>query len=81
MKSFVVFMRYLELVTDIKEILRAINIRYLNFNMRHHQLRIGLQNKEQVDEVEDLLHHRMFTESHYNHYMKQEKENNSSVRI
>jgi hypothetical protein len=67
-------------INDIKEILRAIHITYKNINMKYHKLYIGLKNEEAVDEVEELLHRRMFTESHYHHFMKKKKKN-QSVRI
>ena len=64
-------------ITDVKEILRAINIRYVNINVRHRKLYIGLKNEQAVDQVEQLLHSHMFTESHYHHYMKKKKKNQS----
>ena len=59
--------------TDAKEILRAINITCLNINVHKGKLFIGLKNEEQVEEAEKILHERMFTESHYHHYMKKKK--------
>jgi hypothetical protein len=60
-------------IGNIKEILRIMNIRYLNINMRYQELYIGLKNQEQVDHVEQALNRHLFTESHYHHYMKKKK--------
>jgi len=58
-----------------KEILRAMNIRPVNVNVRYEELYIGLKDQEQVDRVERVLHRHMFTESHYHHFMKKKKKN------
>ncbi|CAF1655990.1 unnamed protein product [Adineta ricciae] len=53
----------------IKEIFSAINIKVLNVNVRNGQLYIGVKSPEAADELEQILHRRMFTEEHYHHYM------------
>lgn len=52
-------------ITKIKQILKSMNICYVNINMVRHRVFIGLKNQTIVDEVEKLLHDRMFTEQHY----------------
>jgi len=61
--------------TDIKDILHAINITYLNVNIVRGKLYIGLKNEQAVDEAEQVLHPRMFTKDHYQRYMKKKKKN------
>ncbi|CAF1043141.1 unnamed protein product [Rotaria magnacalcarata] len=50
----------------IKRILKSMDMYYVNINMVRHTLFIGLKNQKLVDEVEKLLHDRLFTERHYN---------------
>ena len=38
---------------------------FVNINMVQHRLFIGLKNQTMVDEVEKLLHDRIFIEQHY----------------
>ncbi|CAF5132248.1 unnamed protein product [Rotaria sp. Silwood1] len=52
-------------ITKIKRILRSMNIFYVNINMVRHKLFIGLKNQTMVDEVEKILHNRIFTKQHY----------------
>jgi hypothetical protein len=42
------------------------NIFYVNINLVRDTLFIGLKNQEIVNEVEQLLHKRIFTEQHFN---------------
>ncbi|CAF1582509.1 unnamed protein product [Rotaria magnacalcarata] len=53
-------------ITKIKQILESMNICYVNINMVRCTLFIGVKNQTIVDEVEKLLHDRIFTEQHYN---------------
>lgn len=52
-------------ITEIKRILKSMNIIYININMNRRKLYIGLKNQAIVDEVERQLHDRIFTEQHY----------------
>ncbi|CAF4965552.1 unnamed protein product, partial [Rotaria magnacalcarata] len=52
-------------IRQIKRILKSMDIYYVNINMVRHTLFIGLKNQKLVDEVEKLLHDRLFTERHY----------------
>ncbi|CAF2651773.1 unnamed protein product [Rotaria sp. Silwood2] len=52
-------------ITKIKRILRSMNIFYVNINMVRHKLFIGLKSQTMADEIEKLLHDRIFTEQHY----------------
>ena len=52
-------------ITKIKRILKSMNIFYVNINKVRNRLFIGLKNQSIVEEVETLLHSRMFTKHHY----------------
>jgi hypothetical protein len=49
-------------ITKVKQILKSMNIFYVNINIVKHTLFIGLKNQITVDEVEQLLHDQIFTE-------------------
>jgi hypothetical protein len=53
-------------ITKVKRILKSMNITYVNINIVRHTLFIGLKNKQAMEEMENLLHSRMFTEHHFN---------------
>ncbi|CAF3842689.1 unnamed protein product [Rotaria sp. Silwood1] len=55
---------------QIKPILKSMNIYTLNVNVIRHELCIGLKDQATVDEVERLLHDRMFTKQHYHRLYK-----------
>ena len=52
-------------ITKVKRILKSMNITYVNINIVRHTLFIGLKNKQAIEETENLLHDRMFTEHHF----------------
>ncbi|CAF3957574.1 unnamed protein product [Rotaria sp. Silwood1] len=55
---------------QIKRILKSMNIYTLNVNVIRQELCIGLKDQATVDEVERLLHDRMFTKQHYHRLYK-----------
>ncbi|CAF4215376.1 unnamed protein product, partial [Rotaria sordida] len=57
-------------IIQIKRILKSMTIYSLNVNMIRHKLSIGLKDQAMVDEVEQLLHDRMFTKQHYHRLYK-----------
>lgn len=52
-------------ITNVKRILKSMNIDFININVVRHTLFIGLKNKLIVEETEKLLHDRIFTQQHY----------------
>ena len=64
---------YLFNVTQVNEILKAMNIYTVNTNIYHHVLFIALKNEEMVRQVDQLLHSRMFTKDHYERLMYKKK--------
>ena len=52
-------------ITKVKRILKSMNIFYVNINIVRHTLYIGVKNQDVVNEVENQLNDRIFTERHY----------------
>jgi hypothetical protein len=49
----------------VKDILIAMNIYWVNINVVHHTLFIGLKDQRIQQQVDELLHDKMFNEDHY----------------
>ena len=60
-------------ITRVKRILKSMNIFYVNINIVRRTLYIGVKNQDVVNEVENQLNDRIFTEQHYHRlYPKKE---------
>ncbi|CAF1473560.1 unnamed protein product [Adineta steineri] len=61
---------------DVKTILRGINVEFLNVKIsKHGELYIGVKSPTAAEELEELLHKRMFTREHYYHHKKKRRNN------
>lgn len=57
-------------ITKVRQVLKAMNIFYINFRMVNTTLFIGLKNQTVVDEVNKMLSEKIFTKQHYERLYK-----------
>ena len=67
-------------ISRVKRILKAMDIRYVNINIVPHNLFIDLKNKLIVEETDEVIHDRIFTDQyHLRLYPKNDKQKSSVV--